>query len=77
MNLNITIAPAEIQGAAIRFEASDGGARVALRSMGFITELELDLDQRAQVAKLLTGTAPGRAEFELSTATVRDAVGGF
>jgi hypothetical protein len=73
----ITTTPAEIAGAAVRFEATDEGARVALRSMGFITELELDLDQRAQVAKLLTGTGPGRIEIELNTATVRDAVGGL
>lgn len=77
MNLNITTTPAEIQGAAIRFEATDQGARLAVRSMGVITELDLDADQRERLAKLLTGTAPGRAEFELSTATVRDAVGGF
>lgn len=74
---NITIKPAEIQGAAIRFEMSDQRARVALRSMGAITELEIDADQREQVAKLLTGTAPGRIEFELDSATVRDAAGGL
>lgn len=74
---NITIKPVEIQGVAIRFETSDGGARLAVRSMGAITELSLDGDQRAQVAKMLTGTGPGRAEFELDSATVRDAVGGL
>lgn len=77
MNLNIPTAPAEIQGAAVRFEASEEGARLALRSMGVITELTLDADQREQVAKLLTGTAPGRIEFELDSATVRNAVGGL
>ena len=73
----ITTTPAEIQGAAVRFEATDEGAHLALRSMGVITEITLDADQREQVAKLLTGTAPGRIEFELDSATVRDAVGGF
>ncbi len=76
---NITIKPVEIQGAAIRFEATDQGARLAVRSLGVVTELDLDLDQREQVAKLLTGTGtgPGRIEIELNTATVRDAVGGL
>ena len=74
---NITIKPVEIQGVAIRFETSDGGARLAVRSLGVVTELDLDLDQRERLAKLLTGTGPGRAEFELDSATVRDAVGGF
>ena len=73
----ITTTPAEIQGVAIRFETSDGGARLAVRSMGVITEITLDADQREQVAKLLTGTGPGRIEIELDSATVRDAVGGF
>lgn len=77
MNLNITTAPAEIQGVAIRIGAADQAARLAVRSMGVITELDLSPEQREQVAKLLTGTAPGRIEFELNTATVRDAVGGF
>ena len=74
---NITIKPVEIQGAAIRFEATDQGARLAVRSLGVVTELDLDLDQREQVAELLTGTGPGRIEIELDSATVRDAVGGF
>ena len=73
----ITTTPVEIAGAAVRFEATDEGARLAVRSLGVVTELDLDLDQREQVAKLLTGTGPGRAEFELDSATVRDAVGGF
>jgi hypothetical protein len=77
MNLNIPTTPAEIQGAAIRFEATDQGARLAVRSLGVVTELDLDLDQREQVAELLTGTGPGRIEIELDSATVRDAVGGF
>ena len=74
---NITIKPVEIQGVAIRFEATDEGARLAVRSLGVVTELNLDARQREQVAKLLNGAAPGRAEFELDSATVRDAVGGF
>ena len=73
----ITTTPAEIQGVAIRFETSDEGARLAVRSLGVVTELNLDARQREQVAKLLNGAAPGRAEFELDSATVRDAVGGF
>lgn len=78
MNLNIPTTPAEIAGAAIRFETIGGvGARLAVRSMGVITELTLDAEQREQVAKLLTGTAPGRAEFELDSATARDAAGGL
>lgn len=74
---NITTTPAEIAGVAIRFEATAEGARLAVRSIGVITEITLDADQREQVAKLLTGTAPGRIEFELDSATVRDAVGGL
>jgi hypothetical protein len=77
MNLNIPTTPAEIAGAAVRFEATDEGARLAVRSIGVITEITLDADQREQVAKLLTGTGPGRIEIELNTATVRDAVGGL
>ena len=73
----ITTTPAEIAGAAVRFETSDEGARLAVRSLGAVTELNLDAHQRAQVAKLLTGTGPGRIEIELNTATVRDAVGGL
>lgn len=74
---NITTTPAEIAGVAISFEATDEGARLAVRSMGVITELDLSPEQREQVAKLLTGAGPDRIEIELNTATVRDAVGGL
>lgn len=77
MNLNIPTAPAEIQGAAVRFEASEQGAHLALRSMGIVTELDLSPDQRERLAKLLAGAAPGRIEIELDSATVRDAAAGL
>ena len=77
MQTTIPTTPVEIAGVAIRFEATDEGARLTVRSLGAITELDLDADQRERVAKLLTGTAPGRAEFELDSATVRDAAGGL
>lgn len=77
MQTTIPTTPVEIAGVAIRFEATDEGARLAVRSMGVITELDLSPEQREQVAKLLTGTAPGRIEFELNTATVRNAAGGL
>lgn len=76
MNLNISTTPAEIAGVAIRIGTTGEGARLAVRSMGVVTEITLDADQRERVAKLLTGAAHGRIEFELNTATVRDA-GGF
>lgn len=78
MQLNTPPLPAEIAGTAIAIEATKAGAaRLAVRSLGVVTELNLDARQREQVAKLLNGTAPGRIEFELDSATVRDAVGGF
>lgn len=77
MQTTIPTTPAEIAGAAVRFEVTGERGLLAVRSMGVITELTLDADQREQVAKLLTGTAPGRIEFELNTATVRNAAGGF
>ena len=77
MNLNISTTPAEIAGVAIRIGTTGEGARLAVRSMGVVTEITLDADQRERVAKLLTGAGPDRIEIELDTATVRDAVGGF
>lgn len=77
MQTTIPTTPVEIAGAAIRFETIGVGARLAVRSVGVITELDLDADQRERLANLLAGAAPGRAEFELDSATVRDAAGGF
>jgi hypothetical protein len=78
MQLNTPPLPSEIAGTALAIETTEAGAaRLAVRSLGVVTEINLAPDQREQVARLLAGTAHGRTEFELATAIVRDAVGGL